>query len=66
MNREQILKKWNQLKDSAHVEWPKLSDEDLKKVAGEQDRLIDLVQEKYERTPKEAEEEVKNWARRAG
>lgn len=66
MNREQILNKWNQLKDSAHVEWPKLSDEDLKKVAGEQDRLIDLVQEKYERTPEEAEEEVKNWARRAG
>jgi uncharacterized protein YjbJ (UPF0337 family) len=64
MNWEQIQGKWNKLKGNARVEWARLSDQDLERVAGEREKLVGLIQEKYGRTKKEAEEEIDNWCRR--
>jgi len=66
MKREQILANWQQLKDSAHAEWPKLSAEELEESAGERDKIVDLIQENYECEKHEAERKFEDWCRRAG
>lgn len=64
MNWEQIQGKWNQLKGDARVEWAKLTEQDVDKVAGERDKLVGLIQEKYGRTKQEARAEIDDWCRR--
>ncbi|WP_306151766.1 CsbD family protein [Roseovarius sp. MMSF_3281] len=64
MNWEQVQGKWDQVKGSARIEWAKLTDQDVEKIAGERDKLVGLIEEKYGRTKEEAEEEVDSWSRR--
>jgi len=43
-----ILKgKWKQIQGEAKKRWGDLTDDELTKVDGEQDKLVGLVQEKY-------------------
>lgn len=53
--------KWHQLKGSVKQEWGRLTDDDLDYIAGTRDRLIGRLEEKYEMSKAEAEEEAERW-----
>ncbi|USB33742.1 CsbD family protein [Paenibacillus sp. YPG26] len=55
--------KWNQLKGEAKVQWGKLTDDDLDVIAGEKDKLVGKLQERYGHTKDDAEREYNDWAR---
>ncbi|HEX7394784.1 MAG TPA: CsbD family protein [Anaerolineaceae bacterium] len=57
MNNDVLEGKWKQIRGNAKVWWGKLTDDDLKKVDGNSDKLIGLLQEKYGYTRQQAEEE---------
>jgi uncharacterized protein YjbJ (UPF0337 family) len=57
MNNDVFEGKWKQIRGQAKVWWGKLTDDDLKKVNGNFDKFIGLLQEKYGYTRQQAEDE---------
>ena len=62
MNREQIEGNWKQIKGRVKEKWGRFTDDDLEIIAGKRDQLIGKLQEKYQYTKEEAEEEVDKWS----
>jgi uncharacterized protein YjbJ (UPF0337 family) len=58
MNKDIFLGKWKQLRGQLKVAWGKLTDDDMDKVAGNYDKLVGLLQERYGYTREQAEAEV--------
>ena len=63
MNNDVLEGKWKQIRGQAKVWWGKLTDDDLKKVDGNSDKLIGLLQEKYGYTRQQAEEEYEKMTK---
>jgi uncharacterized protein YjbJ (UPF0337 family) len=61
MNWDQIAGKWNQTKGSVKKRWGKLTDDDLTVIAGNRDKLLGKIQERYGITKERAEEEINQW-----
>ena len=61
MNWDQIQGQWKQLKGSARKQWGKLTDDDLDVVAGERERLVGVIQQRYGITKEEAEKQIASW-----
>lgn len=61
MNKDILKGKWTQLKGGIKNNWGKLTDDDLKQVEGNREKLIGKVQEKYGKSREEAEREVDKW-----
>lgn len=61
MNTDQLKGKWKQLTGSAKEQWGKLTDDELKQIDGEKDRLVGKIQEKYGISKDEAEQQVESW-----
>jgi uncharacterized protein YjbJ (UPF0337 family) len=53
--------KWKQQVGAAKIMWGKLTDDELLKLEGQQDRLTGLVQERYAVTRDEADRQVKSF-----
>lgn len=47
MNWDQVKGEWKQLKGSMREQWAKLTDDDLEAVAGDRDKLLGKIQERY-------------------
>ena len=47
MNRDTLEGKWHQVKGEAKIRWGKLTDDELEQIAGNAEKLIGLVQERY-------------------
>lgn len=62
MNWTQIEGKWQHMTVKAKEQWTKLTDEDLKSVAGKEDQLIGKVQERYGVQKDEAKKQVAAWS----
>lgn len=62
MNWDQIKGKWTQFKGSARSKWGKLNDDEIEQAAGEKDRMVGLIQEKYGVAKEEAEKQVNEWS----
>ncbi len=50
--------KWKQLQGSIKRRWGELTDDDIDQIAGEKQKLIGLLQEKYGYAKEKAEAEV--------
>ena len=61
MNWEQAKGQWNVMKGSVRKQWGKLTDDDLDVIAGERDRLIGKIQERYGVNKEEAERQIAGW-----
>lgn len=61
MNWDQVEGKWNQVKGSVKERWGKLTDDDLTVIAGNRDKLLGKIQERYGVTKEKAEEEIGQW-----
>ena len=58
MNKDVFEGKWKQVRGEAKVWWGKLTDDDLDKVAGEFDKFVGVLQERYGYSREQAEEEI--------
>jgi uncharacterized protein YjbJ (UPF0337 family) len=61
MNWEQAKGQWTQLKGSVRKKWGKLTDDDLDVIAGERERLVGKIQERYGIAKEEAERQIASW-----
>ena len=61
MNKDILKGKWTQLKGGIKNNWGKLTDDDLKQVEGNREKLIGKIQERYGKNREEAEKEVDKW-----
>lgn len=62
MNTEQIKGQWKQIKGEIRKQWGKLTDDEIEMIAGEKDKLVGKLQEKYGYTKEEAERQVDNFS----
>jgi uncharacterized protein YjbJ (UPF0337 family) len=58
MNKDVFEGKWKQLRGEAKVWWGKLTDDDLDKAAGEFDKFVGVLQERYGYSREQAELEI--------
>ena len=61
MNADVIKGKWHQLEGEVKSRWGKLTDDDLDRVAGDSEKLIGRVQERYGYAHHDAEREVREF-----
>jgi uncharacterized protein YjbJ (UPF0337 family) len=47
MNKDIIKGKWSQIKGEAKVQWGKLTNDELDEMAGNYDKVVGKLQEKY-------------------
>jgi len=58
MFRDTFTRRWNQIRRDTKRQWDRLTDEDLDQVKGNLEELVSLVQQKYDYTKDQAEQEV--------
>lgn len=63
MNWTQVQSKWKNISAKIHARWGKLTDDDIRAIAGHRDELVQRLQMRYamdrERAEKEAEAFIK-------
>jgi uncharacterized protein YjbJ (UPF0337 family) len=47
MNSTELASKWQRIRGEIRSQWGKLTDDDLERIAGNKDKLIGVVQERY-------------------
>ncbi len=58
MNAEQLKEKWLQFKDELKRNWGNFTDHDLQQIAGDYEKFLGKVQERYS----DKKSELMNWA----
>lgn len=58
---DQIAGKWKQLTGEIRSKWGDLTDDDIEQAAGERDKFVGKIQERYGIAKKDAEDEVDSW-----
>jgi len=66
MNWDQMEGKWKQAKGSLKQQWGKLTDDDLNIIAGQRDKLVGKLQERYGYAKEDAEQRADEWVKTAG
>jgi uncharacterized protein YjbJ (UPF0337 family) len=61
MTWEQIQGKWKQIEGSIRSRWGRLSGDDVNFIAGQKDRLIGKLQERYGIAKEEALRQIDEW-----
>ena len=61
MNWDQAKGQWTQMKGAVRKQWGKLTDDDVDVIAGERERLVGKIQERYGIAKEEAERQVAGW-----
>lgn len=64
MNWDQIVGNWKQIKGQAKEQWGKLTNDDLDVVAGQRDKLVGKLQERYGLAREEARKQADEWVAR--
>jgi uncharacterized protein YjbJ (UPF0337 family) len=59
---EEVSGTWNDLKGRVKQEWGNISDDDLKQVEGNLDRLVGLIQKKTGSARVEIEKMMRSWS----
>jgi uncharacterized protein YjbJ (UPF0337 family) len=58
MNWDQIEGGWKQMKGTIREQWGKLTDDEFDIIAGQRDKLVGVIQERYGYSREDAEAEV--------
>jgi uncharacterized protein YjbJ (UPF0337 family) len=58
MNEDTFEGLWKQIKGEIRVWWGKLSDNEVEEIAGNKDKLLGALQERYGYTRQRAEDEI--------
>ncbi|WP_299563803.1 CsbD family protein [uncultured Sulfitobacter sp.] len=62
MNWDKIEGNWKQFKGSAQAKWGELTDDEVDEAAGNREKLVGKIQEKYGVAKDEAERQVDDFA----
>ena len=65
MNWDQIAARWHQITEQLKSKWGKLTDDDLKNIAGKRERLVGKLQERYGILKDQADRQVSDWSAKA-
>ncbi len=60
MNQDIIKGKWKELKGTVRAKWGKLTDSDYEEIAGNKDKLVGRLQQRYGYQREQAEREVQD------
>jgi uncharacterized protein YjbJ (UPF0337 family) len=63
MNWDQIEGKWKQYAGQLIEKWGRLTENDLKEIAGKRDQLIGKIQERYGIAKEEVERQIEEFSR---
>jgi uncharacterized protein YjbJ (UPF0337 family) len=66
MNWEQIKGNWTQVKGRVKQQWVELTDDNMTRIEGYRDELLDRLQARYGYGKERAEEEVRQWEESLG
>ena len=66
MNWDQVEGKWKQAKGSLKERFGKLTDDDLQVIAGNRDKFIGKLQERYGIAKEEAQKRADEWVKTQG
>lgn len=61
MNWDIVEGKWKELKGSARAKWGDLTDDELEEIAGNKDKLVGKLQQRYGYSKEQADQEVDDW-----
>lgn len=61
MNWDRIDGDWGRFKAIIKVYWAGITDAQLDRVAGQRDRLVDVIQAAYGMSREQAEEQLSGW-----
>ncbi len=61
MNADTLKGQWHQLKGEVKAQWGKLTDNDLDQIAGQSEKLIGKIQERYGYEKTQAEQEFRDF-----
>lgn len=61
MNADTLKGQWHQMKGDVKTQWGKLTDNDLDQIAGQSEKLIGKLQERYGYARERAEREVRDF-----
>lgn len=61
MNSDTLKGQWKQISGRAKASWGALTDDDLLRIEGDQQRLSGKIQERYGLTREEAEQQVERF-----
>lgn len=64
MNRDILSGMWKQLRGEVRQTWGEITDDELDQIAGERDKLVGKLQEKYGYTRMEADAELDRFLSR--
>ncbi len=59
--RNQLTKQWNLLKGEVCTRWNKLTENDFRRIAGQREQLILVIQQRYAIARHEADRQVEEW-----
>ena len=62
MNWDQMQGKWKQIRGSVREHWGKVTDDDFAQIAGNRDKFIGIIQERYGIAKEEAQKRADAWA----
>jgi uncharacterized protein YjbJ (UPF0337 family) len=63
MDWDQIERNWNRARGSVKRKWVKLTDDDLKSINGQRERLEDIIHKRYGFAAEHVRKEVDDWLR---
>ena len=63
MNWDQIAGKWKQVRGSIRTHWGEITDSDFETIAGNRDKFVGILQERYGIAKNEAEKRADEWAK---
>lgn len=58
MSKRTLKNEWRRFRGEVHKEWSELTDDDIDMIAGDYDRLVARIQQRYGRSRSEARREV--------
>lgn len=61
MNWDRIAGNWAEFKSRIRERWARLTDEDLTHIAGQRDRLMSVLQERYGWVREQSERQIKDF-----
>jgi uncharacterized protein YjbJ (UPF0337 family) len=61
MNWDVVKGKWKELRGEARQQWGKLTDDDWQQIAGEKDKLLGKLQQRYGWSREEAEKSANEY-----
>ena len=64
MNWDTVEGKWKQMTGEVQAQWRKLTGDDMDDIAGNKEKLVGKIQERYGHSKDEAEREVDQWSDR--